>query len=160
MDVDLSVHGPTSGCAKKLVDGRCQVHYSVRLVDLAVRSFPLQWFFLKVKCKYIMSLYFITLNHIPVSVKNYAFNTVFNLIFSIKCVYKVLIYVNIQFINELDTPFWCLIVVILNEALHQWRSGNAQNWKRGGVRFKPRRACRPRHSGFSVIFSETRLNTG
>ena len=42
MDVELSILGPTSGCAQKLVDGRCQVHSSVELVDLAVRNFP--WF--------------------------------------------------------------------------------------------------------------------
>ena len=40
MDVELSVLGPTSGYAQKLVDGRCQVHASVALVDLAVQSFP------------------------------------------------------------------------------------------------------------------------
>ena len=37
MDVELSILGPSSGCAQKLVDGRCQVHSSVALVDLAVR---------------------------------------------------------------------------------------------------------------------------
>ena len=42
MDVELSVLGPTSGCALNLIDGRCHVHSSVALVDLAVRSFP--WF--------------------------------------------------------------------------------------------------------------------
>ena len=42
MDINLSIPGPTSGCAQKLVDGRCQVHSSVKFADLAVRSFP--WF--------------------------------------------------------------------------------------------------------------------
>ena len=42
MDVEMSVLGPTSCCAQKLVDGRCQVQSPVALVDLAVRSFP--WF--------------------------------------------------------------------------------------------------------------------
>ena len=32
---------------------------------------------------------------------------------------------------------------------HQWHSGNAQNWKTGGARFKPGRACRPSRSEFS-----------
>ena len=41
-DVDLSFLGPTSRCTQKLVAGRRQVHSSVALVDLAVRSFP--WF--------------------------------------------------------------------------------------------------------------------
>ena len=36
MDVKLPVLGPTSGYAQKLVDGGCQVHSSVALVDLAV----------------------------------------------------------------------------------------------------------------------------
>ena len=39
LDVKLSVLGPISGCAQKLVDGRCQLQSPV---DLAVRSFP--WF--------------------------------------------------------------------------------------------------------------------
>ena len=40
MDAELSVLGSTSSCARKLVDGRCQVQSPVALVDLAVRSFP------------------------------------------------------------------------------------------------------------------------
>ena len=42
MNVKLFVIGPTSDCVQKLVDGRCQLHSSVALFDLAVLSFP--WF--------------------------------------------------------------------------------------------------------------------
>ena len=40
MDINLSIPGPTSGCAQKLVDGRCQLHSSVALVDLTIQGFP------------------------------------------------------------------------------------------------------------------------
>ena len=43
---------------------------------------------------------------------------------------------------------------------HQWLSGNAQNWKTGGASSNPGCACRPSRSEFSVVFSETRVNTG
>ena len=44
---------------------------------------------------------------------------------------------------------------------HQWRSANAQNWKTWEVPgSNPGCACRPSLSEFSVVFSETRVNTG
>ena len=42
----------------------------------------------------------------------------------------------------------------------QWHTGNAQKWKKGGARFKTRSRLSTSRSEFSMVFSETRVNTG
>ena len=43
---------------------------------------------------------------------------------------------------------------------HQWLSGNAQNWKTGGAKFKPWSRLSTQAFGVFLVFSETRVNTG
>ena len=51
------------------------------------------------------------------------------------------------------------ILLFQLDSLHQWQNGNAQ-YRRLVPGSNPGRACRPSRSEFSVVFSETRVNTG